>query len=164
MHYLIDGYNLLFRILKKCGSLEKERQLLIRELNDAVSHLKLNVTLVFDGSQEFPFSVSRGHFESLEIVYTPKHQSADDYILEEVNSARAPQHLIIVTNDRELKGKCHQMRAKIMTIDQFLSSLVQKRQKKKRREIDQEAAFRESQPELSRLLIIFEKKLLEDLL
>ncbi len=51
MHYLVDGYNLLFRFLK-ANPLEKTRQAMIEELNTAVSELNLSVTLVFDGGKD----------------------------------------------------------------------------------------------------------------
>lgn len=163
MHYLIDGYNLLFRLLKKKGSLEKVRQELITELNDLVSELKMQVTLVFDGAQEHLLPLSRGHYDALEIIYTHKEQTADEFILEYLNLARSPGQFTIVTNDRELSGKSHQLGAKILNIDAFVNALQKKKKKKKVRESNPEIHFRDSTPEIARLLIVFEKKLLEEM-
>jgi len=162
MHYLIDGYNLLFRLLKSKGSLEKARQELISELNDLVSELRLNVTLVFDGAQEHLLPLSRGHYDAIEIIYTHKEQSADEYILDHLDHVRSPAQFTIVTNDRELKGKSHQLGAQVLTLDGFLGFLQKKKTKKKKRETRRGVQFRESEAEFTRLLLAFEKKLLED--
>src|ERR1700722_7718669 len=161
MHYLVDAYNLLFRTLKKRGSLEKSRQVLIEELHDLASTLNLHVTLVFDGADEHLPLASRGHYDIIEIIYTSKSQTADEYIFEEVKHSRNPTQVTVVTNDRELSGRCRQRRAHTLTIDAFLQLLSKKRTKKKRKHSSQ--PFRDSDPEIARLLMIFEKRMLEDL-
>ncbi len=164
MHYLVDAYNLLFRTLKKRGSLEKSRQLLIEELNEIISQLNLHVTLVFDGAEEHLPLPTRGHFDAIEIIYTSKNQTADEYIYGEITHARTPAQMTVVTNDRELSGRCHQNRAKTMTIDEFLHFLKKKKTKKKHSSHRSSArTFRDSDPEIARLLIIFEKRLFEEL-
>lgn len=163
MHYLVDAYNLLFRTLKKRRSLEKNRQSLIEELNAVAAELNLHVTLVFDGAEEHLPWPTRGHYDALEIVYTSKSQTADEYIYEEVALSRSPAQLTVVTNDRELSGRCHQHRAKTMAIDEFLHFLSKKKIKKKRSKTSRGRAFRDSDPEIARLLLIFEKRMLEDL-
>lgn len=163
MHYLVDAYNLLFRTLKKRGSLEKTRQTLIEELNEMVTEFNLHVTLVFDGAEEHLPLPTRGHYDAIELVYTPKNQTADEYIYEEVSLSRTPAQITVVTSDRELSGRCHQHRAKTLTIDEFLQLLSKKKFKKKRLSISHDRPFRDSDPEIARLLQIFEKKLLEEL-
>lgn len=162
MHYLVDAYNLLFRILKKRGPLEKNRQKLIAELNEEISQLKLQVTLVFDGAGEHLPHPTRGHFDATELVYTSKSQTADEYIAEEVSLSRTPAEITVVTNDRELSSRCRAYRAKILTIDQFLDFLMKKKTKKKRTVSPPARTFRDSDPEISRLLMIFEKRMLEN--
>jgi predicted RNA-binding protein with PIN domain len=161
MRYLVDAYNLLFRKLKKRGSLEKSRQHMIEELNDAVSHLKLQITLIFDGAEEYQPHPSRGHFDAIELVYTPKRKTADEYISDEVINSKSPSQIIVVTNDRELAIRCRIHRAKTQTIDEFIAFVSKKRTKKKKIPSSSERIFRESNSELARLLIIFEKKMLE---
>lgn len=161
MHYLIDAYNLLFRASKKTGSLEKSRQKMIEELNEAISNTKLHVTLVFDGAeQHLPYS-SRGHFDALELVYTPKSMSADEYISEEVINSSSPSQITVVTNDRELSIRCRNHRAKTQTIDAFIAFLTKKKTKAKT--ALSTPIFKESKFEFTRLLLIFEKKMLEKL-
>lgn len=163
MHYLVDAYNLLFRTLKKRGPLEKKRQSLIAELNSSISHLNLNVTLVFDGSQDCLPASTRGHFDAVEIVYTSKSLTADEYISEEVFNSNTPSQITVVTNDRELANRCKTQRAKILAIDEFLCFLMKKKAKKNKFARNPQAAFRDSDPEIARLLAIFEKKLFENI-
>lgn len=161
MHYLVDGYNLLFCSLKKKGPLQQTRQRMIQELNEVISQLCLDVVLIFDGSQENLPYLSRGHFDTLEIVYTSKEQTADEYITEEVIYSKAPSEITVVSNDRELTNRCRHNGAKTQTIEQFISYLQKKR--RKHRKAQARPSFKESDPELARLLAIFEKRLSEEL-
>lgn len=160
MHYLVDAYNLLFLSGKKQSSLEKGRQSLIQQLNEIISQINLTVTLVFDGAGERIALPTRSHFDTIEIIYTTKGQTADEYISDEVFHAKKPSQLTIVTNDRELAARCRNFRAKTLTIDEFFQFLLKKRKTKKTTKYAH--SFRESDKEIERLLKIFEKKLLDD--
>ncbi len=162
MHYLVDAYNLLFRALKKRKSLENSRQQMIEEINSAASALNLQITLVFDGADEHQSYPTRGHFDRLELVYTSKNKTADEYISDEVIHAKNPAEITVVTNDRELATRCKDHRAKIQTIDGFIGYLSKKRAKKKRLSPSKERVFNESTSEFIRLLTIFEKKFNEE--
>lgn len=161
MHYLIDGYNLLFRVLKKTRDLEKSRQALIEELNEAVITLNAPVTLVFDGAKGSLPPTLRRHFKAIELVYTTGGQSADSYILEEVELARNPKALTVVSNDKELQTRCHNVGTEQLSIDAFLRFLLRKKNKKLK-EPEREYSFTESKKELDRLLTLFEEKLKEE--
>ncbi|MBS0650192.1 MAG: NYN domain-containing protein [Verrucomicrobia bacterium] len=164
MRYLIDGYNLLFRIAKPGRALEKKREALIAELNQVIDDFKLKATVVFDGSHPGISHAMRHHFAALEIIYTYQNLSADEYIIEEVNSARRPEEIIVITSDRGLAQTCKNLGAKTQTIETFISSLKKKtmKKKKKQREARPETVFKDSNAEINRLLAIFEKKLNED--
>lgn len=165
MRYLIDGYNLLFRIAKPGRALEKKRAALIEELNQVIDDFKLKATVVFDGSHPSFSHAMRHHFAALEIIYTYQNLSADQYIIEEVDSARRPEEIIVITSDRGLAQTCKNLGAKTQTIEAFVLSLKKKttKQKKRQKESRPEAAFKDSHAEINRLLAIFEKKLNEDL-
>lgn len=163
MHYLVDAYNLLFRILKNRGPLQKNRQKLIEELNEPISKFNMHVTLVFDGAEEHFPSPTRGHFDAIELVYTPKNTSADAYIIEMVSHAKSPAQITVVSNDGEIAKKCRNFRAHTLSIDDFIHLLEKKEAKRARSAKSRAAPIRESSSELSRLLIIFEKRMLEDI-
>lgn len=163
MHYLVDAYNLLFRTLKKRGSLEKSRRQMIEELNDAVSQLNMQVTLVFDGAEDRLAHSSRGHFDAIELVFTTKDKTADAYISDEVMRAASPSQITVVTNDRELATRCRAHRAKTMPIDAFTAFVAKKKAKKKKSSLSSPKAFGASNSEIARLLLIFEMKMLEQI-
>lgn len=156
MHYYIDGYNFLFRVSKKKLPLEQKRDLILITLNEELEKLRLNTTIVFDSSDKLRDHSSRGHLDALEIVYTTKNESADDYIFKAIEHASHPQNETVVTSDRELAGKCKQLRAKILSIDQFLAFIKKKKEQKRR--LSPVKAFRDSEKEIERLLKIFESR------
>lgn len=157
MHYLVDGYNLLFRVLQQKAPLEQTRRVLIEELNATISSLNFHVTLVFDGAKGSPPPTLKTHFKAIALIYTTEGQSADDHILEEISLSRHPAEITVVTNDRELREKSRRLGTETLTIDAFLSRLMQRLSKKKsNRPLP---AFRESERELKRLLAIFEKRM-----
>ncbi len=161
-HYLVDGYNLLFYKPKTRISLKEKRLEIITFLNDFIASLSINVTLVFDGSDPHSRHSFRHHFDALEIIYTTKGISADTYILEKLDASQHPEHYIVVTNDRDLATSCKVLRATILSIDQFLSFLLKKKQKHKKKTTVSRRILRDSDAEISRLLRIFEERLNEN--
>lgn len=155
MHYYIDGYNFLFRVSKKKLPLEKKRDLILITLNEELEKLRLNTTVVFDSSDGLRDHASRGHLAALEIVYTTKNESADEYIFKAIENAPSPQNETVVTSDRALASKCKYLGAKILSIDQFLTFIKKKKAQKK--SLSPIKAFRDSEKEIARLLKIFEQ-------
>lgn len=156
MHYFIDGYNFLFRLSSKKLPLEKKRTLLLITLNEEIEKLRIDATVVFDSSEKLREAAARGHLDALEIIYTTKQETADDYILNAIKTAPNPQNETVVSSDRELTGRCKQLGAKTLTVEQFLS-LVQKK-KIKRKKATPTNAFKETEREIARLLKIFEER------
>lgn len=127
MHYLIDGYNVLFRNLKSNESLQKQRNDLIEEIELAVRILKLNVAIVFD-SQYQKTEGSRHHLGDLEIIYTDTGETADEYILKKLKNTPTPYIYTVVTSDKVLSNQCRYRLAKTLPVDEFLT-WIKKRQK-----------------------------------
>ncbi len=127
MHYLIDGYNLLFRILESNESLQTQRNALIEAMARAAKTLKLHATLVFD-SQYQPTEGSRHHLGDLEIIYTDRGETADEFILKTIKDAPKPESFTVVTSDKVLANQCRYKLAKTLAADAFLD-WVDKRKK-----------------------------------
>lgn len=127
MLYLIDGYNLLFRVLRTSESLQKQRNHLITDIEQGLRLLKINVAIVFD-SQYQPSEGSRHHLGDLEIIYTDKGETADEFILKKVKEAKKPEGITVVTSDKILANQCRYRLAKTLPVDEFLV-WVEKRQK-----------------------------------
>lgn len=156
MSFLIDGYNFLFRIegLKK-GSLEKRRQHFIAVLDQELGCFKTSVFIIFDSSQQMHSYAQCAHYEHLDVLYAPKGQSADEYILELIEISRTPKTLTVITSDAGLARQCQALGARTLSIEDFMLLVVKKGEKGVCRPI----SFQETPAEMERLLKAFEKKL-----
>lgn len=133
MHYYIDGYNLLFRILKAGDEIRKQREELICDLEKKVNLLELDVTLVFDSHYQKDDN-TRSHFKSLTIIYTATGETADEYILQELKESHAPTKHTVITSDKRLAKLCKLRLAATQSVDEFLAWLNQRYKNKLRQQ------------------------------
>lgn len=132
MHYYIDGYNLLFRILHAGDNLQKQRRELIEDLEAKCHFLELDATLVFDSHYQ-PDDGSRSHYNNLEICFTALNQTADEFILQALKESSHPAQETVVTSDSHLAWRCRRYLAKTERVEEFMLWL-DKRCKNKRRQ------------------------------
>lgn len=132
MHYYIDGYNLLFRSAWKIAdaNLEKMRSQLIQELDNEVSVLHINVTIVFDAPLQNE-ELRKGHFRSLEIIFTSRGETADDFLISTFQTLDTPKNALLVSSDRDLQKRAKLFSVRSQSVEEFLSWL-RKRSFKKR--------------------------------
>lgn len=101
---IIDGYNLFFRLAEIPNPLQTKRESFIIALSQALVDANVKAIVVFDSSQkeshDYP-STSFAH-ENMEILFSPKGLSADDYLLEYLEVHQSPHYLTLVTDDRRL--------------------------------------------------------------
>lgn len=119
-HYLIDGYNWLFRSQKTQSeeNLKLERDRLIYELSFKLSTAKMEATLIFD-SHYNPGPAERAHARGISIYYTDAGQTADEYLLELIKYASRPQEYTIVSSDLRLACQIRQLGALTLPIHEF---------------------------------------------
>jgi predicted RNA-binding protein with PIN domain len=127
MHYLVDGYNLLFKTAW-AGKLEEARRKLIEELDTYAEMFHLHITIVFDAPLQSE-ELKRGHYRSLEIIFTAKGETADDYIAEYVT--RVQHKIAIVTSDKKLAHRVKREGVFVESAHDFLLRLRKKSRKKK---------------------------------
>ncbi len=158
MEYLIDGYNFLFSSFESKKPLQVQRALIIESLRKEFSRLHLRGILVFDGAPASNDRAEREYKSPLTIVYTPKFESADSFILQYLETSETPSHWTVVTNDRFLASQARSLKAHTLSSEGFFHLLEKKTEalRKKKSAVDGEKAFRESKQELERLLQIFE--------
>ena len=130
MHYFIDGYNLIFRMMRPVDKLQVNREFVIKDLNKKIKTIDLDVTLVFD-SQYQHGEESRSHFNHLEIVFTAQGETADDFILSELKRAKEPSQHIVVTSDKRLALRARHY-AKTEDVKEFVAWLDKRYQNKLR--------------------------------
>lgn len=133
MHYYIDGYNLLFSLFGPVMSdFTSRRDWLIQTLNAKVELLGLEISLVFD-SHFCEGNGSRSHFHHLEILYTSKGVSADDFIIKKIKQSVDPTKTVLVSNDRELTFRARNLLANTQTLDEFINWLDKRYKNKAQR-------------------------------
>lgn len=122
MHYTIDGYNVLFRVLRKGNDLKTQRESFLAELNEKVKMLDLNVTLVFDAQYAIG-EASRFFYDTLEVHFTDLGETADEYILKTVRRCSHPRQEVVVTSDSRLAWAARRHLVKTETVEHFLTWL-----------------------------------------
>lgn len=122
MHYFIDGYNLMFRILRAGDDLQLQRESIIRDLNRKIEVVGLDVTIVFDAQYQSGES-SRSHLQHLEICFTSQGETADELILRQLQHDKNPRQQTIVTSDKKLAWLARRRGAQTETVEDFLKSL-----------------------------------------
>ena len=159
MHYLIDGYNLLFQLPELKGtSLQAKREKIIKIFQEYLISIPLQITIVFDGDKQGSAEIVKRHINQLEIVYTAKKQTADSYIIEELEASFRPQNFVVITSDAGLTRQSQGLQAGTQTIEEFLEYLSEKMRKKAKKEMHEKPS-EEPQKDMERLRIIFEKRL-----
>lgn len=156
MFYYIDGYNFLFHQSESSRPLALQRQTAIHFLQKHFARSHLSGEIVFDGAHRREEESGRGYQNPLEVVYAPKGQSADAYIIEKIEEMQNPGEATVVTNDRGLAKQARYAGAHIETNEKFLRRLEKKKtptEKKKKADTTYQ---------IERLLKIFEKRLEEE--
>lgn len=150
--YLVDGYNLIFSLTDSKKKLQTLREEAILFLQKQFKLRKITGQLVFDGAKEKEFSYP----SPLIVVFAPKGQSADAYIVEQLEGAKHPKQMTVVTNDKGLARHAKSNGAKVLENEEFLHWLMKKRVKTTVREPV------ESKHQFDRLLQIFEERFRSD--
>lgn len=122
MHYIIDGYNLLFRILTVGSDLAEKRGAFIENLNKKIQTVQIDVTIVFDSGYQIDAS-TKSHYKHLEIQFTSKGITADDWIIDCVKYSKNPEKELVVTSDKELGHKIRKEGGKTTSVEDFVASL-----------------------------------------
>ena len=127
MLYLIDGYNLLFRLKSKKQSLKDARDFLLFSLGKLIQDFDLKATIVFDSSLDlahlFP---SKSEKPPLEIIFAPYGLTADEYLLEIISFKYKLQPITLVTSDQSLALQAKNYRIKVMSIEDLFNTFSQK--------------------------------------
>lgn len=155
MYYFIDGYNLLFSWNESHGTLHIQRGKLIRWIQKEFGKMSLQGAVVFDGAHKRGEESGLSYPSPLEVAYTPKGQTADQYILEQIEGLKNRRAVTVVTNDLGLRRHARCMEAKTQSNESFLSWLLKRSKMRKAKP----RTITESPQQIKRLLEIFEDRL-----
>jgi predicted RNA-binding protein with PIN domain len=107
MRYLIDGYNLLYKLgllAHEHGprGLEHARQRLLDRLANSAGHEANSITIVFDGRGAPEGLRDQAEYRSLHVRYA--HEDTADGLIEELlHGESAPRGLTVVSDDRRVR-------------------------------------------------------------
>lgn len=158
MYYYIDGYNLLFHFLAPQKNLKALRGEVVLYLQKRFFALHLQGMVVFDGAHRRDEESGLSYPSPLIIAYSPKGQTADEYILEEISRTKRPQNCTVVTNDRTLI-----LHAKSLGAHALSNAALIQRLKKKKKKGGVLKEPQETEHQIERLSKIFEERMKEDL-
>jgi len=161
MYYLIDGYNLLFWLIESKKTLQSQRLSIIRSLQKEFKVLHLEGTIVFDGAHQRGEQSGLSYHSPLVIAYSHSGETADQYILDKLETASTPSQITVVTDDRFLSTAARGLKARTLSLKAFVLFLEKKLAKKRsqREETLDQRPFKESKRELDRLVKVFEERL-----
>lgn len=103
---IIDGYNVIFRVPELRAqverSLEHARILLIQKIKSYLATHRVEVTVVFDGTQP-PLGVENEHFgRNLIVKFSRSPFKADPMIKERIRREANPKAMTLVTDDSDI--------------------------------------------------------------
>ncbi|MCF7806368.1 MAG: NYN domain-containing protein [Simkaniaceae bacterium] len=164
MEYWIDGYNLLFKVKSHLRNLRQQRKELIDELKLHMIKSNFRAKIIFDSSEEnateFP-SVSSS--TPLEIIFSPKGLTADDYILEMLKSIKSTKNTTIVTDDAHLAFHCKHTQAKTLSVNAFFDLIFKEERRRHMSNYkfleDEKIELTESEKNIQLFVKIFEDRL-----
>lgn len=143
MHYIIDGYNLLFRMFNSEADLKTQRLQFIEDINHKACTACLNISIVFDAAFQVGQS-TRSHFNHIEILFTSIGESADDFILNMLQLNPLPKRETVVTSDNRLAWHARRLGAKTQSVEAFSMWLAKAYQKNLHRKKEKKAVEKPS--------------------
>lgn len=147
MHYIIDGYNMMFRVLNADDDLQVKREQILKDLSIKIHYLGIKVSFVFDGQE-----AQKIFFHDLPVYFSSIRQTADEYILEMLKMEQEPSQTTVVTSDKKLAWLTRRAKAKTESVEDFLTWLNKRfRNKIRRKKLPQKEfkPLKKKKPELT---------------
>ncbi len=119
LHYLIDGYNLLYALPEiPAGPWSTKREIFLTRLVQLRPQGNNKVTVIFDSRDG---GGSRQQKGAIEIIYTAG-ETADDWIIQAVRKAPNPRIVVVITNDQTIRRLIRGTGAKWLSTEDFLKA------------------------------------------
>lgn len=137
-HYIVDGYNALFKIRSLLKKHNRSREGFIRYIRATrpFGSTRNRVTVVFDGSKDVHFQQKQPS-GPVDVVFA-KSESADDRIVKMAKKKHNRVETVVVTDDREVKDKVRVQRCKTMSVLEFFKKLSEKKEEKRNKKDNDE--------------------------
>ena len=125
---MIDGYNLIRNFPPLARTEEQEfsrgREMLLKWLAAYRQEHPGTIVVVFDGAQGGGFQEERDLFRGIQVIYSPRGQTADD-IIKRIITAQ-PANTLVVSSDRELVEFCRLRGAGTIGAREFAGRIQQR--------------------------------------
>ncbi|MEM8629220.1 MAG: NYN domain-containing protein [Chlamydiota bacterium] len=154
MHYLVDGYNVLFSI-SQSEDLQKKREAFLANLDEHAASFSSIMTVVFDGHHRLGEESGYQYFADFLVIFSPGTQTADEYILETLFASSCPSSFTVITEDRGLTRQVKSGGGHVRGVRWFLHWIVKKSRVPKEKP-DEDSPFHRE-----RLRRLFEKEIEE---
>jgi len=117
MHYLVDGYNMLYALPEiPPGPWPSKRDVLIELLLSSKPQGHNRLTIIFDSRAGSGDRMERG---AIEIIFTAG-ETADDWIARRVREVPNARSYVVVSNDQGIRSDIRGTGAKWMSTKEFL--------------------------------------------
>jgi predicted RNA-binding protein with PIN domain len=156
MRYIVDGYNLIFRIFDlSFEKLELQREQVVPYLWDLFIGTSHHIDIVFDSHPEHFFSQSVQRNPPFHLLFSPPPLSADAFILEMCHGITKKGEVVVVSSDKFLTRQVQELQFKTLTVEDFLKNF--RRQSRKGRSFEK-PSFDPKSEKTARYLELFEKR------
>lgn len=139
MHYLLDGYNFLFRRYQEERPLSSLRENMLEDLLQMLSPPSerapplIDLSIIFDSTLPCDGSLIDRHLlHYLEVIFTSNGESADQHILALVQRSPHPAHYTVITSDKTLSNAARFHGAQTLSISEFTRLMDRQRLRSKR--------------------------------
>ena len=128
-HYIIDGYNALFKLRPLLKKHYQTREGFIQyiKVSQPFGSIKNKVSVVFDGKAGVVSEIKPSH--TFLNVFFSKNESADEMIVRIAKKERNPRNTFVVTDDREVQEKVTSLGCSTLSIHEFFKNLTKKKEK-----------------------------------
>ena len=124
MEYLVDGYNVIkFSEMFSAKDLETSRNKLIDFILKYNPQGKNSITVVFDCKSANPYEIdgyTTTTLKGIKTIFSEGQKSADDVIVDYVESSQRPYNIVVVTNDKGIYRRIGGKGAKNMSVADFI--------------------------------------------
>ena len=118
MPHIVDGNNVMGQTPGWHRDKPRARLELLKRLAAFARLRGARITVVFDGAPDLEFPEGSA-FKGIKILYARKGSSADDRIVELVESSKDPRGITVVTSDRDLGFRVRPRGASVLRSGEF---------------------------------------------
>ncbi len=119
-HFLIDGYNLAYKLYTVKNNLQQVRDKVQRLVSNYAMRKKCQATIVFDGKWNLD---TVEHYSNVTVVFTTSGEIADTRIKKIIDETPNKSSLCVVSSDREILRYAQVSRTQTMRSEEFLFDL-----------------------------------------